>query len=33
MWLETIAAGVGGGSAEIQRSIIAVLGLGLPRAI
>jgi len=32
MWLETIAAGVGGGSAEIQRTIIAVLGLGLPRA-
>lgn len=31
MWLETIAAGVGGGSAEMQRSIIATLGLGLPR--
>lgn len=31
MWLETIAAGVGGGSAEMQRSIIAQLGLGLPK--
>ena len=31
MYLETIAAGVGGGSAEIQRTIIALLGLGLPR--